>query len=167
MTEMIRKMVIEQNKQCVKETFLKETQENNIRLQHCLVETLYESQRYSNLGISGLKFGKDESPKTAVAKYAESNGVTLASDQIQEVRELKGKESDKWHPVPVRFDSESSREKLIEAKFAAINKRKTLEREIEDLFRSDNPVDNAKAEAMKTKQLEPLKRVRISEDLTP
>ena len=130
MTEAFCNMFKEQHTEHIKEVARKEVEENNMRLQHCLIETLFESdkmecrQRYSNLRVSGLKLEKEEPIKATVAKFAEKNGVKIKPEEIIETRELRGRNSEKFNPLLVRFANEHTRERFIDAKFAMISKRK-------------------------------------------
>ena len=57
--------------------------------------------------------------------------------------------------------------RFVDAKTAAITKRKAVEQEIGLLQQSENPTYTAEAEQKRKKELEPLKHVRISKDLMP
>ena len=147
--------------------------QNNARLQNCLVESVYETdklecrQRYKNLRITGLNINPDEPPKTAVIRFASAHGIEIKSEQIDEAIELKGKYASKYQSHLVRFNSERDRDQFIEAKFAAINRKKELHAEISNLRQSGTDTDLALAETKKRNELEPLAQVRIQEDLTP
>ena len=124
-------------------------------------------QRYPNLRVSGSKSEKEETTKTIMTKFAEMNGVKIEPKQIIETRELRGRNSEKYNPLLVRFVDEKTRDRFIDAKFASITKCKAVEQEIERLQQSENPINTAEAERKRKKEPEPLRRVRISEDLTP
>ena len=165
-------MMEDSNAEKIKTAVSKELEDNNTRIQHCVIETLFANDkvdcrlRYANLRVSGLDTSKHDSPKNAIIQYADDHGIKLSPSQIVEVKSL-AREGDKYNPFLVCFDSVHSRETFIKAKFNAINKRKAVGETIDQLMATEETENIAKAEQLRRKEYYPLKRVRISEDLTP
>ena len=108
-----------------------------------------------------------EAPKTAVIRYATTNGIEMKADQIDEVIKLQGKRASPFKSDVVRSSSEKDRDTFIEAKFAAIKRRKEIQAVISNLRQSGTESDLALAETKKANELDPLSKVRIQEDFMP
>ena len=170
--ESIDDLVTNQVNHVVEEAVERKIQENNTRIQNCLIETVFQTDkaecrmRYRNLRITGLSVNENESPRQAVLRFAETHGQKMNSKQIVDIETIKPKNPRHNITYLTKFATDQDREQFITAKFAAIEARKTVQDEIRALRDTQNDDDQVLADRKFKTVFLPLKATKIQEDLT-
>ena len=141
--------------------------ENSMRVRNALIEEHYRTdrvscrQRFRNLRIRG--FDEDTTDLVEfVMTYARDGGVTtLVPNDIERIYELDRRNSEYSRAIIVTFASVRARNLFVTAKHEQIKKRKKMEE------KRAQTSDTSEEYADLTRRIRSIKRIKVSEDLTP